>query len=124
MEGPLGAGDINRVGAPRVDGVASAATGSGAQPPRGECVVCGENRGRGVEPVSAAALGVGGHHGTTARVATVAGRASLSGRLDLGAGELEVSGVWGRGGAVGAQDWQSAVRDLGCRDRLRGWTAA
>jgi SRSO17 transposase len=33
--------------------------------------------------------------------------------------------VYGRAGELlGALGWQSAVRDLGCRDRLLGWTAA
>jgi len=71
MEGPLGAGDINRVGAPRADSVTTAGTRSGANPQRGGGVACGEDRGRGVKPVSAAALGVGRHDGPTARVVPV-----------------------------------------------------
>ena len=125
MEGPLGAGDINRVGAPRVDWVARAATGSGASPGAVGALPAGQNRGRGVKPVSAAALGVGRHHGPTARVAPVAGaRIIIWERRHLVGANLKYL-VYGRAGELlGALGWQSAVRHLGCRDRLLGWNAA
>src|SRR5487761_1976955 len=88
LEGPFGAGHLNRTGAPRMDSVTPAATRSGAPSPRGGGVAGGAAGGRGVEPVSAAALGVGRHSGATAPMAPVARQSSLS-------------GVWARGRTFG-----------------------
>jgi len=101
MEGPLGAGDLNRVGAPGVDSLTPARTGSRAQWPGGGRRAGGEDGGRAVKPVSTAALGVGRHDGATAPVAPVAGAASLSGRAALSGGEPEVSGLRAHGRSVG-----------------------
>jgi len=113
MEGPLGAGDISGVGAARVDSVTAAGTRSHINSQRGGRVACGEDRGGGVKPVSAAALGVGRHDGSTARVAAVARAPSLSGSAVVSGGQLEVSGVWaGRptlGGAGMAVSGAAAV---------------
>src|ERR1035441_267834 len=101
LEGPFGAGHLNRTGAPRMDSVTPAATRSVAPPLRGGGMAGGAAGGRGVKPVSAAALRVGRHSGATARMAPVARESSLSGRAGLGGGELEVSGVWACGRTFG-----------------------
>ena len=125
MEGPLGAGDFNRVGASRVDRVARAGTGSGAKPQRGGVHGRGEDRGRGVKPVSAAALGVGRarpHNGDSG--ASCWTRHHYLGAPALVGANLKYL-VYGRSGQLlGALGWQSAVPHLGCRDRLLGWNAA
>ena len=70
-ESPLGAGDLNRVGAPGVDSPTPAGTRSGAHPRCGGSMAGGEDCGGALEPVSTAALGGGRNEGATAPVAPV-----------------------------------------------------
>jgi hypothetical protein len=108
MEDPIGAGGFERVGAPRVDSPATACPLEGqSESPRGQGGEVrragGEDLGRSAQPVSSAALGVGGHRCPATAVAATAGPTSLPGCSGVGGSQPEVSGVWpARGTAGGA----------------------
>ena len=65
----MGAGDINRIGATRVDWVAPVATGSCAQLPPGDGPARREQGGGAAQWVSTAEVGVGAHDGARVPVA-------------------------------------------------------
>ena len=111
------------MGAARVNWVAPAATGSGAQPRSGDGFAGGEPGGGSAGSVSAAALGVGAHEGAPTSVARVAGPASLFGSAPISGGELEVSGVWARGPTVGGARLAVGRAASGLSGSAVGWNA-